>query len=415
MRTYYSSPLKLPLFSAFGVELECMIVDQKSLNVKSIADRLLFAIAKEQVSDVNLGKVELSNELVLHVIELKCSNPAPNLFDLPEAFQQGIKHINEALLPFNACLLPTGMHPWMNPVKETKLWPHAHSPVYEAYNRIFNCSGHGWANLQSLHLNLPFADDAEFAKLHTAIRLLLPIIPALSASSPLRDGVKAEFLDERLEIYRNNQKIIPSIAGKIIPECVLSKEEYEQRILQPMYREIAPYDSDGILQHEWLNSRGAIARFDRNTVEIRIIDAQECPLVDIAILCFVVEVLKELIAEKWLNFREQQTLLTDNLALIFNDVVKSGRNSVIDDLQYLNVFGYKNNKCTVGELWQHIFSVVETPNLGVSTVEVIKNILNYGSLSERILRALNNDFSSQNLHNVYHTLSECLVQGKMFM
>ena len=58
----------------------------------------------------------------------------------------------------------------------------------QAFDRIFSCQGHGWANLQSMHINLPFADDAEFGRLHAAIRFLLPLLPGLTASSPVMDG-----------------------------------------------------------------------------------------------------------------------------------------------------------------------------------------------------------------------------------
>ena len=44
-----------------------------------------------------------------------------------------------------------------------------------------------------------------------------------------------------------------------------------------MYRAIDPLDTEGILQEEWLNSRAAIARFDRGAIEIRCMDTQECP------------------------------------------------------------------------------------------------------------------------------------------
>jgi len=56
-----------------------------------------------------------------------------------------------------------------------------------------------------------------------------------------------------------------------------------REILAPLYAEMHPLDPEGILCHEWLNSRGAIARFDRNAVEIRLVDVQECPLADLAI------------------------------------------------------------------------------------------------------------------------------------
>ena len=83
--------------------------------------------------------------------------------------------------------MPTAMHPWMDPATETVLWDDA-TDVYRTYDRIYGCRGHGWANLQSMHVNLPFADDSQFARLHAAIRLVLPLLPALAASSPIAEG-----------------------------------------------------------------------------------------------------------------------------------------------------------------------------------------------------------------------------------
>ncbi len=99
-----------------------------------------------------------------------------------------MKRINGVLEPLGARLMPSAMHPWMDPHREMVLWPHENSSIYEAFNRIFDCRGHGWANLQAVHLNLPFRGDAEFARLHAAIRVLLPLLPALAASSPFIDG-----------------------------------------------------------------------------------------------------------------------------------------------------------------------------------------------------------------------------------
>ena len=57
-------------------------------------------------------------------------------------------------------------------------------PVYEAFDRIFDCRGHGWANLQSVHLNLPFGDDDEFGRLHAAIRSSFPCCPLSPPARP---------------------------------------------------------------------------------------------------------------------------------------------------------------------------------------------------------------------------------------
>src|SRR3954462_5006799 len=98
----------------------------------------------------------------------------------------------------------------MNPDVETRLWPHDNAEIYSAYDQIFGCRSHGWANLQSMHVNLPFANDTEFARLHAAVRLVLPLLPALGASSPFAEGRAPGPLDLRLQAYRANSPSIPS-------------------------------------------------------------------------------------------------------------------------------------------------------------------------------------------------------------
>ncbi len=66
--------------------------------------------------------------------------------------------------------------------------------------------------------------------------------------------------------------------------AVFTEENYRRQIFQRMYDDIAPLDPDGVLQDEFLNSRGAIARFDRGSIEIRVINIQECPAADLAVL-----------------------------------------------------------------------------------------------------------------------------------
>ena len=216
--------------------------------------------------------------------------------------------------PYNAVLMPTGAHPWMNPDTDTVLWPHESNEIYSLYHRIFNCKGHGWSNLQSMHLNLPFSGDVEFHALHSAVRLLLPLMPALTASTPVLDGVETGFVDSRLEHYRFNQQKIPCIAGRIIPEEVASKADYQLTIYNPIAQAIKPYDNQGLLKQHFLNSRGAIARFDRNTIEIRILDLQEAPLVDLALAKFIFEVIRYLVSLRLTQTGHAHSISTDYLA-----------------------------------------------------------------------------------------------------
>lgn len=276
-------PSAIAAFSAFGIELEYMIVDRQTLAVRPIADRLLHDDRGAVVNELERGTMAWSNELTLHVIELKNGIPAPDLSALVDALQTEVGEIERRLADEGARLMPGGCHPWMDPQTETRLWPHAHQEIYQAYDRLFDCRQHGFANLQSMHLNLPFADDEEFARLHAATRLILPILPALAASSPFMGGVNTGLLDGRMAAYARHQRALPSSMGQLIPDTVCSQAEYRERVLAPMYAELARLDPTGVLQHEWLNARGAIPRFDRMALEIRVIDMQECPRADLAI------------------------------------------------------------------------------------------------------------------------------------
>lgn len=407
---------KLSLFRGYGVELEYMIVDANTLAVKPITDKVIYDQVGAYVSDVEFAQIAWSNELVLHVIELKTNGPAQDLAALPVLFQEHITRINNLLQPYQARLLPTGMHPLMNPYTETQLWPHEYNAVYEAYNRIFDCRGHGWSNLQSTHLNLPFATDEEFGRLHAAIRLVLPIIPALSASSPIKDGKVTGFADSRLEVYRQNQAKIPSIAGSVIPEAVFTRADYETKIFKQIYQDIAPYDPEEILQDEFLNSRGAIARFERQAIEIRIIDNQECPMADLAILHLVVAVIKILVAEKWCSYQEQQQWSETDLASIFLDVVKHGQQAVISNKEYLRLFNLNEaSECTAAELWQHLLAAAQrNAPFPPEFMTALELILNKGNLAERIQQAVGPEPSPEKIKAVYHKLAECLAHGRMF-
>ncbi|MFD2515700.1 glutamate-cysteine ligase family protein [Pontibacter locisalis] len=406
----------LHLFEGFGVELEYMIVQKDSLEVSPITDKLIYDEVGAYVSDVEFGDIAWSNELVLHVVELKTNGPVQKLADLQWKMLEHVRKINQMLEKHNAMLMPTGAHPLMNPDTDTKLWPHEYNAIYEAYNQIFDCRGHGWANLQSTHLNLPFANDEEFEKLHAAIRLLLPIIPAISASSPILDGKISGFDDTRVEVYRHNQERIPSIAGKIIPERAFSKEEYEEKILKPMYADIAPYDKEGVLQDEFLNSRGAIARFQRYAIEIRLIDIQESPVADMAVLQAIVAVLQALVSERWVKLGELKKWDEEKLSCILSDVIKNGQQTVIKDFTFLSVFGYNcSENCTVGELWKYLVKETMVLDDQPEIAYALHVILSRGNLSRRILEAVGENPSIEQIKKVYSQLTVCLHNGGVFL
>lgn len=411
-------PVIRHLFECYGVELEYMIVDRETLDVRPYCDRVIEAASGEITAEIERGELNWSNELMAHVIELKTAGPVGNLGSLTASFNEDVREINAMLAPLGARLMPTAMHPWMDPHREAKLWEHEYSPVYHAFDRIFDCSGHGWANLQSSHLNLPFFGDEEFGRLHAAIRLVLPILPAIAASSPFIEARPTGLMDSRLEVYRGNARRVPSVSGRVIPEPVFTHEDYETKLLQKIYDEIAPHDPDGILREEWVNARGAIARFDRHAIEIRVLDVQECPAADVATAALIVKVLVALVAERYAGQEAMMRWAIDPLEEIFLSTVREAERARIDDRRYLEMFGFPEAEsgATAGELWRHLADslLISENGDGGHLFDALETILEEGPLARRIVKAAGARPDRARLQAVYGRLCDCLAEGRMF-
>ncbi len=413
-----SSTPDLGLFEGFGVEIEYMIVDRETLDLRPVADRILAEVAEPGVAEVERGVVAWSNELVLHVLEMKTNGPVATLEGLHGAFHTSVGEAEALLEPLECRLLPGGAHPWMDPERETRIWPHEYTEVYRTFDRIFSCRGHGWANLQSTHLNLPFRGDGEFRALHSAVRLLLPLLPALAASTPILDGRVGSALDLRLLAYRENARRVPEVTGNVIPEVMGSESEYGSEILEAIYRALAPHDPEGVLRHEWVNARGAIARFTRRTIEIRTLDAQECPSADLGVVAAVVEVLRRLVARGLDEPEALERPSTALLARVLDDVMREGEQTPVDDAGYREALGMTgSSRGTAGELWWALLEGVGMePGAPLAPwAHPLGTILHEGPLARRILRATGAEPDRRRLREVYGALADALREDRPFV
>jgi carboxylate-amine ligase len=408
-------PARFSLFERFGVELEYMIVQRDDLRIAPWSDRVLLSADGVVVSDIERGIVTWSNELTAHVIELKTTDPVASLDGYAAAFADEVGELNRRFTAHGAMLLPTAMHPMMRP-DEAVLWAHDNNDIYAAFDRIFDCHGHGWSNLQSVHLNLPFADDAEFARLHAAIRLVLPLLPALAASSPIVEGKITGFPDNRLTFYRQNSAKLTELCGRVIPEPVYTEADYNRAIFEPIGRALAPHDPAGVLEPVFSNSRGAIARFDRGSIEIRLLDLQECPAADLAIVRTVVALLRELVAEKLMPLADQQNATVDELAPVFHLCVEQGDAARITVPSILQAFGWKRSDSpTAHDLWGAVLTRLK-PVANASPAEQLaqQTYIEQGTLARRITKALGSNPSQESIIELYHRLAEGIATNTAF-
>ncbi|NBC21964.1 MAG: glutamate--cysteine ligase [Gammaproteobacteria bacterium] len=405
----------LGLFEGYGVEIEYMIVDVASLDPVPACDWLLTEAAGELTDEWENGAIAWNNELAMHVMELKTNGPASSLAGVASDFQENVDRANELLSVRGLRLLPGAMHPWLEPARDVRLWPYGQREIYEAFDRIFDCRGHGWGNLQSMQLNLPFRGDREFAALHAAVRMVLPLLPGIAASSPVVDGLLTERADNRLRVYRGNCARVPSVTGSVVPEPVADMEQYRERILERIYRDLAPLDPEGVLRQEWVNARGAIARFDRMAIEVRVIDSQECPAADLAIADLASGVIRALVEETWAPLAKIAAWPQADLVRLLALTEERAEPLEIVDSRYLGCFGYQGSSQTVSHLWGRLAEDLSARGWLLPASEgPLECYLRHGTLATRIRRALPPEPGREELRDVYGRLADCLAAGYGF-
>lgn len=463
-----SSSVAYRCFEAFGMEVEYAVVDAASLDPKPDAWRLLPAasmgslgggaassrvgssrtgsLGAEKVADrsvrvshhvtrqskpkagvhprvvgpasglssAEVAAVGRSHELVQHVVEVKHARPVKDLVGLWRPFYDDVRRMHQRLAPFACTLLPGGMHPWLDPKRDTLMWEGLDAEIFEAYEAIFGCQTHGWTNIQSVQLNLSFAGDEEFFRLHTALRALLPIIPALSAGTPWAHGILVDDADVRLREYRRGVRNMPGLTGIRMPELVRSQEAYERDILSKNHALVADHPLGYRLQKEWLNNRAAIPRFERSALEIRLMDAQESPLAEAAIVVAVVSVLRALHDGVLSDPSLQAGLETATLQSMLEEVTKNAENAVISSPSFLRVMGLPAGiPMRAGEVWRALLARVPLEPTDEATQQAVELLLSEGSLASRIRLACPTEQGLPRTKSIARELQACLLGNRM--
>ncbi len=303
-----------------GPEHEYSVINEL-LHPIPIVDQIIKKMCGRVTNTVDFSDFAFSKELQLHVAELKGTKPfrSPSLFE--ETMYRSVLEIASVLDNFKAKLLGLGMHPTLT-LDKARIWKYDDREIYEAYDKIFGLMQHGWLNIQSYQLNLPYLNEKEAVKLYNAIINILPYLPAISASSPIYESKFGEFVDNRLHFYRMNQKKVPSISGEIVPEYIDSFETYMDQTVRRYSNDLKKIDAPEVLiNKEWVNSRGAIIRFDRKAIEIRIMDEQECIKSDVALSCFIRALLRGIIESQERNL--SHSLLVEDLNIITRDGLRA--------------------------------------------------------------------------------------------
>ncbi|MEM2995334.1 MAG: glutamate-cysteine ligase family protein [Candidatus Bathyarchaeia archaeon] len=387
-----------------GPEHEFSLVNEE-LKALPLVDKIIKDFYGRIVNFVEQPHFTFGKELQLHVMEVKPNKP----FKSPETFEETMQKAVLTLADFleskyNAYLLGTGMHPLMK-LEETKVWPHRHRQIYEDYSKVFNLNQHGWLNIQSFQLNIPYSNEENAILMHNILAEVCAYLPAISASSPIYEGKFGFYVDNRLHFYRINQEVVRSVTGDVIPEYAVSFCQYKKEIIEKYSLDLAKKSvGKCLLYKDWVNSRSAIFRFDRKAIEIRVMDEQECIKSDVALSCFLRALLRGLMKEK------PALLPHEILVKDFDAVITMGLNAEV-----LHPKGK-----TAKQVCEHFFKVAweNATKEEKKYLWIIQKRIEDGSLSEIIKRNVQRktqktDFTEAVI-SVYSKLTKSLINNQPY-
>ncbi len=388
-----------------GLGYTWMLVDRTSLRVSPRAEEVL-----RDLTGRTPGNMTWSAGVAAHLLHLA---PAPSsawnhAVTLQVAME--VRNLMQALAERQLALLPTGAHPFMDPRKETLIWK-VEQTIW--LDRAIGSDAHGWGNSHRTTLELPFSSDEAFTKLHTALRMVIPILPALAASSPWLQGERCGMLDGALMSHLAQGERMPALVGQFVPPSIIGQEEYYRVVLEPIALGMAALEAPHSLDHQALNRHAIVARFDRNSVLVQVADQQECVAADAAIAEITVAVTRAMVEGRWVSNYLQRAWHESDLAAIMKETMRSGGDAVIANKDYLLMFGLLREQATAAELWRHLYQHFRHALTEPSRLR-IAHILDHGCLAKRMVQRLQQDSRPDALLSVYRELIACLEQDKQF-
>lgn len=374
-----------PLLSTFGFAVHATCVDSHDLGPAASA-RALTGLALPPTSRTHPERRDLelisgpdAGSIVIRTLRpaKRPSNWVRKMNALYQALGRPLQHVSSVLMP--------GASPF--------------SDATGPSGREELCLQRG------LRLDIPFERPGEFGKLMAAVRVLLPLIPAYTASSPLSSGLLTGCHSSRLRACVDLYDRHPVRVGGFIPEALFEPSEYDREIIGAIATTMARSGSNAAFDTQHLDLRAATASQDPDMITIHALDAQENPAADLAVIEFTLAVLRALISGHWVSNYLQRAWNTEDLLSVMSATIKHGSDAVITSKDYLFMFGMmKQEEADATRLLRHLF-VELYGELSENARKHMGLIIENGDLAARLMRHLGAHPSPSRIREVYTRLA----------
>ena len=171
-----------------GVEIELQLVDEKNLNLKNIASKVLADVDKKFLDNVKC-------ELIESMIEIN-TNICSTIEDVEKDIVKILSHIEEILKNYKTDINCSSLHPFA--IGKNQII--TDNPRYKRIMKDLQIVGKRFIT-QGLHVHIGISSAEKAIRVNNALRIYLPLLLALSTSSPFYEGEDTGLYSYRTKLF----------------------------------------------------------------------------------------------------------------------------------------------------------------------------------------------------------------------
>ena len=171
-----------------GVEIELQLVDKKNSNLKNIASKVLGDVNKKFSDNIKC-------ELIESMIEIN-TDICSNIEEVENDIRKTLEYLGEILKNYETELNCTSLHPFA--IGKNQIV--TNNPRYKRIMKDLQMVGKRFIS-QGLHVHVGINDPEKAIKVNNALRIYLPLLLALSTSSPFFEGEDTGLHSYRTKLF----------------------------------------------------------------------------------------------------------------------------------------------------------------------------------------------------------------------
>jgi len=171
-----------------GVEIELQLVDKKNLNLNNISSKVLADINKEFSDNIKC-------ELIESMIEIN-TNICSNIDEVEKDIRKTLNHLDEILKNYETEINCTSLHPFA--IGKNQII--TDNPRYKRIMKDLQMVGKRFIS-QGLHVHIGISNPEDAIKVNNGLRVYLPLLLALSTSSPFFEGEDTGLHSYRTKLF----------------------------------------------------------------------------------------------------------------------------------------------------------------------------------------------------------------------